>query len=126
MDSGQTFQANPLFSGLTIGTYSIFVSDNMGCTFESSVTLDIVSSTHEIESAAIFKAYPNPRDGIFNQEVSGLEHPSVFLDLVIYNTSGEQVQTSKLAKYGTVFKGQVSLYYYPAGAYFIRSLREAC
>jgi len=120
IDNGQTFQANPFFDNLSMGTYSIVIIDNMGCTFEDVVVLDIVSSTTEIGAAQFFKAYPNPTDGIFNLEVSGLEQSSVFLDIEVYNTSGQRVQTSKLGKYGAVFKGQVSLYHYPSGTYLIR------
>ena len=54
-----------------MGTYAVLVRDNMGCTFEATVSIDIVSSTAEIESTQVFLAYPNPTDGIFNLEISG-------------------------------------------------------
>jgi len=124
IDNGQTFQESPLFNNLLMGAYPILVVDNMGCTFENTVMLDIVSSTADIEGAQFFKAYPNPTDGIFNIEVSGLEHSSVFLNLEIYNTSGQLVQRSKIGKFDDVFKGQVSLYHYPVGTYLIRFSSE--
>ena len=85
---------------------------------------DIISSTSDIGSAQVFKAYPNPTDGIFNLEVVGLEDAGLFLDIEVYNTAGQQVQKSKIGRFGDAYKGQVSLYHYPAGAYTIRFISD--
>ena len=119
--------------GYGVGNYTItnefgfplFTSDGA---FGASETFDFcgdqITSTPEIESGKFFKAYPNPTDGIFNLEVSGIQHSSVFLDIEVFNTSGQRVQTSKIGKFGEVYKGQVSLYHYPAGAYTIRFISD--
>ena len=120
IDNGQSFQENPLFDNLPMGTYAILVEDERGCSFEDSINLDITISNDEIDNPQFFKVFPNPTDGIFNLEVSGLDHSSVFLDIEIYNTSGQQVQKTTLGKFGNVYKGQVSLYHYPPGMYLIR------
>jgi len=124
IDGGTTFQSNRIFNDLPSGGYPVVIRDGNDCVFETEVTVDFITSTSELATKYDISVFPNPTDGVLTLEVSGLNHSDVFLDLEIYNALGKRMHITNLTKYGDRYIGQVSLYYYPAGTYFIRFVNE--
>jgi len=62
---------------------------------------------------------PNPTDGLFRIEASGLKEQG-FLGLQILSMDGKQIQRAQLNRIGNMHKGDLSLRHEPAGIYFIR------
>ena len=91
-------------TGLSVGSYSITVTDNNGCAkqsttdISSTITTVIVSAAAESSEMTLF---PNPaqsRFNITNDEIKS--HTSVLV--VLYNTAGVEVYSKVIIKEGEV------------------------
>lgn len=91
-------------TGLSVGSYSITVTDNNGCAkqsttdISSTITTGIVSAAAESSEMTLF---PNPaqsRFNITNDEIKS--HTSVLV--VLYNTAGVEVYSKVIIKEGEV------------------------
>jgi len=124
IDGGTTFQSGRIFNDLPSGVYQVVIKDGNDCVYEEDIMVDFTTSTKELEPSYDITVFPNPTDGVMNLQVSGVNHDDVFLDLEIYNALGKRMHHTNLTKYGDRYIGQVSLYHYPAGTYFIRFVNE--
>ncbi len=124
IDGGVTFQNNRIFNGLSSGLYQVYIKDSNDCVYEEEIMVDFLTSTKDLEPTYSITVFPNPTDGVLNLQVSGVNHGDVYLDLEIYNAVGKRMHNTNLTKYGDHYIGQVSLYHYPAGTYFIRLVNE--
>ena len=120
IDNGITFQEDPVFDGLPNGNYTILVVDGLGCAIELDVTVGVISSTNTLSVGQLIEVFPNPTDGVFSINIKGLNQANHMLKLEIINAEGKLVQVTNLTRYNDVFTGQVSLYNYPDGVYFVR------
>jgi hypothetical protein len=90
--------------GLSVGSYSITVSDNNGCfkqataVISSSMTTGIVAEAMESEDITLF---PNPTQSKFNI-TNGDFKPAESVLVVLYNTAGVEVYSKILVKEGEV------------------------
>jgi hypothetical protein len=119
IDGGSTFETSGMFSGLSVGFYSIEVTDANGCVYTESVSIAVIDAIDELGEGSI-KVYPNPTDGLFTIEISGLEREDVFLNLQILDATGRRIQSSNLTYYSGVYKGMLSLTAYSSGVYYVR------
>ena len=122
--NGVVFQSSNVFENLTAGEYEVSVQDILGCTVTEIVTIDFETPIDDIFSDHLIEVFPNPTDGIFRINVTGLDQSSVFLKLEIYDAAGKRIQTSSITKYDDTYTGQLSLLHYPAGTYFVRFLND--
>jgi hypothetical protein len=92
--NGTNYFSGSLFSNLLPGTYTGYVKDNNGCV--SSVNLFVNDNNSSISELAInvLKLYPNPNEGIFELELSGLKGNQV--ELKFFNVSGQLVSSIQL------------------------------
>ncbi|MEL7252374.1 MAG: T9SS type A sorting domain-containing protein, partial [Bacteroidota bacterium] len=118
-------QDNPLFENLEAGDYTMVVEDSLGCTVTVDIMLDIINSTETITigSAAVL-VYPNPTLGVFRVELPGLEVNSVFLPIKVYDAKGSLLYDTQLPQYNGRYTGQLSLYAYPDGVYYLRFMDD--
>ncbi len=123
IDGGSNTQATGLFTSLSVGFYSIEVTDANNCEYTESVSVAVVDAINEISEGSI-KVYPNPTDGLFSIEISGLERDDVFLNLQILDATGRRIQSSNLTYYSGVYKGMLSLTAYASGTYYVRLLDD--
>ena len=123
INGGNSFQDDNVFTGLSPGEYDVVVRDSLGCESEMQVTVDIMVGIGTVVFGNSIEIYPNPTSGVFQIEVKGLEELS-YLGLVIIDEAGRIVQRGRLANYNGVLTGQMSLYVYPSGIYFIRFEHE--
>jgi hypothetical protein len=123
IDGGANFEASGLFTGLSVGFYSIVVIDSDGCQYTQSVSVAVLDAIDDIKKGDI-KVYPNPTDGLFSIEISGLDRNDVFLNLHVLDANGRRIQSSNLTYYSGVYKGMLSLTAYASGVYYVRLLDE--
>lgn len=123
IDGGANFEASGLFTGLSVGFYSIVVIDSDGCQYTQSVSVAVLDAIDDIKKGEI-KVYPNPTDGLFSIEISGLDRNDVFLNLQVLDATGRRIQSSNLTYYSGVYKGMLSLTAYASGVYYVRLLDE--
>ncbi len=120
INDGTTSQNNGTFTGLVSGAYPVLVTDANGCEYEEMVLVDFDVSLVDPISGATMEVLPNPTNGVFRINVSGINRPSPFLYFEIFNTAGQLIQTKSLVRYDGVYTAELSLAAYPAGVYYVR------
>jgi hypothetical protein len=68
IDSGNSYQTSPIFTGLTVGTYPIWVKDSLGCDYPFSGTIDASSALPE--PSYLFSTYNFSGDTVVIVDVS--------------------------------------------------------
>lgn len=81
--------------GQAAGTYELLLTDAQGCTFSTSYTIPMVSSTEEVQRSKELAIYPNPTAGPFNIAFSK-GYPEPFF-IEIFSINGRSV--SRYYKY---------------------------
>lgn len=118
---GLLTQDSSVFTGLLPGSYTVTVRDeSSGCEASLDIVVDIMVSTDEpVFFGRQVKLYPNPTEGFVRAEIKGIEDMG-FLPVKIYDAGGQVVRHARLATYGELTQGTVSLYGLPAGTYYLR------
>ncbi len=119
IDGGSTYQSDNVFSGLAAGDYNVVVQDDSGCKISEEVTIDMIVGLDDIPGLSIV-VLPNPTDGLFKINITGLKLESPLLSLEIYDYSGKLIQLKGLVKYNDTYTGSLSLEHYPSGIYFVK------
>jgi hypothetical protein len=99
--NGTNYYSGSLFSNLAAGTYTCYVKDANGCINTTTVTVDQVAGLLDENSLSV-NLYPNPNNGIFEIESSGLTGDK--LNCKLFNIQGQLVSEFNL----TVVDGKVS------------------
>ena len=119
IDGGVTFSASNSFEGLPSGDYEIVVQSNDGaCTQELSLTVDFVLGTSDLLQDLV--ASPNPTNGLFTLSLSGHSYIEDFLTVEVFDINGKLIQARKFSRYDGQYRGEISLYSYPAGVYLLK------
>lgn len=124
IDGGVTFQNSNIFNGLPADTYEVLITDGSECSYTEIVVVDMIVPTSGVIADYSVEVMPNPTDGVFRINFTGLEKASVYLPYEIFSESGHRIQNGQLVKYDGNYTGTISLYAYPAGLYFVRFLDE--
>lgn len=124
IDGGNTFQDDPFFGNLAVGNYSITIRDANECQTNTSFTIDMAVSTSSTIVGQIIEVMPNPTEGIFRINLTGLDRTSVFLPYQILTTEGKLVYESSITRYDGTYTGMISLEAYPDGVYYVRLMDE--
>lgn len=124
IDGGMTFQSSNVFTGLAVGSYNVIIEDGIGCTVIEQFGIDFSTGIEGTIVGQSIEVFPNPTDGIFRINLTGVEHSSVFLGFEIFNTAGQRIQVGNLVKYDNTYTSMVSLVHYPSGVYFVRLLHD--
>jgi len=114
----QIVQNSPNFSNLINDDYYIQVLDAGGCTIGIDYTLGEPTSISGINQSNL-NIFPNPTDGVFKINLSGVDYDSVFMPFKIFDNSGKFIDELKLVRYDDTYTTQVSLVPYPSGVYYI-------
>jgi uncharacterized protein (DUF2141 family) len=97
--NGTNFYSGSLFSGLAIGTYTVYIKDANGCITSMEVTVN--TSGIEEFNFSLVNIYPNPNKGVFELEIEGIVGTNV--EAKLFNVSGQLVSSFQLtAKDGKV------------------------
>jgi hypothetical protein len=99
--NGTNYYSGSLFSNLAAGTYTCYVKDANGCINTTTVTVDQVAGLAD-ENSLNVKLYPNPNNGVFEIESSGLTGDK--LNCKLFNIQGQLVSEFNL----TIIDGKVS------------------
>ncbi len=87
-------------TGLTAGTYTVTVTDSIGCTKQGSVIIT-VSSSHEIAALKSLDISPNPTSGIFTVDLVLTRTEAVRIDL--FDVTGKLLETTEATTAGNRF-----------------------
>ena len=124
IDGGNTFQEESFFGNLEVGTYSVTVRDANECQTNTTFVIDMAVSTSSTVAGQIIEIMPNPTDGIFRINLTGLDRTSVFLPYQIFTSEGKFLYESSITRYDGTYTGLVSLSAYPNGVYYVRLMDE--
>lgn len=114
------FSVSNVFEGLEPGEYTVYVQDEYGCESTQTFTIGDDVAVTTIDSNRKITMFPNPTDGLFMIEITGLESDAISLPVDVYNSKGQIIQRSNVATYSGIYKGTVSLFHYPAGVYLVK------
>jgi len=120
IDGGNNFQDDPVFENLPVGNYSVTVRDANECQTNTTFIIDMAVSTASTIVGQIIEIMPNPTEGIFRVNLTGLDRNSVFLPYQILTTEGKLVYESSITRYNGTYTGMISLEAYPDGVYYVR------
>ncbi|MEM0939275.1 MAG: T9SS type A sorting domain-containing protein [Bacteroidota bacterium] len=119
INGGATFRFSNTFNNLSVGNYEILVRDSLDCTVSASVEiLEIPLSTKSLEDE--LKISPNPSEGLFNITLSGEYSTDHYLIIQVFDINGKLIQERRFGRYDNEFRGEISLYAYPAGMYLLK------
>jgi hypothetical protein len=91
--NGTNYYTGSLFSNLAAGTYTCYVKDANGCINTTTITVDQVAGLADENSLSV-NLYPNPNNGIFEIESSGLIGEK--LNCKLFNIQGQLVSEFSL------------------------------
>lgn len=92
--NGTNYYSGSLFSNLGAGTYTCYVKDANGCISTTTILVDEVAGIVE-NDLQIINLYPNPNNGVFELEVTGLKGDK--LDCKLFNIQGQLVSEFSLS-----------------------------
>ncbi len=107
-------QTTPTATGLSTGSYSVTVTDGIGCTKTAQVS--VVSSSQEIAILDKLDISPNPSNGFFNVKIQLSELAQTQVD--VYNATGHLIQTATALSASPSFS--FDLRDRPTGLYFLK------
>ncbi len=112
--SWSTGQAGPFISGVSVGIYTVEITDDNGCTYTETIDLSTVANL-DIDGLKSWNLFPNPtKDYVYlNIELENQRD----LSLNIYNISG--VNIFQQALFGKAIQEQIDLGDIPSGTYFV-------
>jgi hypothetical protein len=87
-----TGDTSATISNVLPGTYTVTVTDAMGCSSTATTTVDFSNSANNLPGLVNAEVYPNPNNGIF--ALSMQFETATDVQLEMYNTLGEKVYTS--------------------------------
>jgi len=123
-ETTQTIVVDSTGVGIGIGTYSVTVSDNIGCegSDDISVTWSACPGIAENNKNMDVSIAPNPSNGQFNLivgEVSGQ------IEMMVLNELGQLVYSDKIKENNSGnYTKQFNLTYLPKGIYFVKLVNE--
>ncbi len=104
------------------GTFSVSVTDNIGCEGSGQVTIHVIdcSGIDELLSNGTIHIWPNPNSGTFSMKISGISGEAT---LHIMKTTGELVKTENLILGNETIR-EFNLGNLAAGIYYIRLITK--
>jgi len=97
-----------LFNNLPQGDYSVTVTDANGCTFETLVTVDMITDITDLDKKIMVNVFPNPTKGSINVTIKGVDEivemkiisatGNVLLEDKIFMSNVKNLDLRKLAK----------------------------
>ena len=125
IQGGLVYQDSNIFDELGAGVYTVFVRDAAGC--ETTIEVEInalINSVRKVYNDIFVQVSPNPGNGLYTVQVSGLEQDGLYLPMQILDASGKVVHNWNLVWYDDMYTSQVSIFEEPAGMYFVRFKRS--
>lgn len=117
---GENFQPSNEFLDLINGTYMVTVRDGQGCEAVLEVIVDDPNDVYTATAGQTITIYPNPTDGVFKVELTGMPNKGALLPVEIYDASGRVLQYRNMARYDGTYFGHFSIVNYPVGVYYVR------
>lgn len=88
--NGSTYQAGSLFTGLSGGTYNLYIKDSKGCISTVVIKIEQVGLDELTQGTlTLVNLYPNPTSSMLTLEVSGVQGSKI--DVRVFNMNGQLV-----------------------------------
>ena len=85
---GVNYYSGSLFTGLSGGTYTVYIQDNNSCIHEISIVVEDLSGINELGlNIGNTSLYPNPNNGIFTLKIDGCSGDK--FEARIFNSLGQ-------------------------------------
>ena len=107
--------------GLTIGTYTVTITDDNNCDEIIEVVVEGVTAAADLEIVSSFELSPNPTNGQFLLDVSLSQTSNI--NVSIYNILGQNVYNGSYR--GNEINERLDLSNEPTGTYYIRLYNES-
>lgn len=117
---GENFQPSNEFLDLINGTYMVTVRDGQGCDVVLEVIVDDPNDVYTASAGQRVIIFPNPTDGVFKVELTGMPNRGTLLPIEIFDAAGRVVQHGKIVRYDDTYFGHFSLINHPVGVYYLR------
>lgn len=126
IDSGQVYQAFPIFNDLMPGLYHVAIRGRGDCLYRDTIRVGFNSSTANLQGAeARINVYPNPNEyGFYTVDIQGLTSSNNSIKYKVLSQDGKTIHHGQLPKVNEHYSGILSLYKYPAGVYYLYVLDE--
>lgn len=118
IDGGASYSSTNIFDMLGDGVYDIVVKDAGNCIQDTTVQIDIVSTT-SVDISSVIQILPNPNNGYFTIVIEDQELRENRLTYVILDSSGKQINENTIGRFNDAYLGAVNLTSFPDGSYFI-------
>ena len=96
IDGGQSFQASKVFNNLPVGSYNLLVQDAIGCSAATDTIIDLQVGLDDFILGYAMEVFPNPGDGLYRINVSGIQLGDPYLDFLVYDADGKMIQSGNL------------------------------
>jgi len=116
--NGGAFSQDSFFLMLEPGDYMVTVRDSAGCQIIDTVTVSTQVGTTTPTSNSFISISPNPGQGIY-QITASFDSKAIFIPYAVISASGETLLFGSIARYGAVYRNELSLSVFPAGVYYI-------
>ena len=117
---GGNFQNSNEFFDLINGTYTITVRTTQGCEITLEVVVDDPNDVYTASAGQRVIIFPNPTDGVFKVELTGLPNRGTLLPIEIFDAAGRLIQSGNIVRYDDSYYGHFSLVTQPVGTYYLR------
>ncbi|MCF8298418.1 MAG: right-handed parallel beta-helix repeat-containing protein [Saprospiraceae bacterium] len=118
--TGQTLTIDTTGYGLGAHTFSVSVTDIIGCTTNDAIEITFAdcSGINEINDKFNVKLYPNPTKGLLNLDIDG--KTSAKMEFCLLNLQGQIIWCETLEKSNDRLHKEIDLSIYPKGIYYLR------
>lgn len=106
-------QSSPTATNLPVGTYTICITDSLGCQVCDSVDISFALSSTSIDESANFSISPNPTSGIVNISMS-----QNIIETYVTDLTGRRIFVKEQSK------NRIDISYVPSGIYFLHMKTE--
>ncbi|MBL4754556.1 MAG: T9SS type A sorting domain-containing protein, partial [Flavobacteriales bacterium] len=114
-------QTDSVATGLSVGTYSVTVTDANGCTASGSAQVEIFDRIGELDLGLSFEVYPNPTNGVVTLAIEFSRHMD--FNVQVRNLVGEILLVSSYSGNSSL-REDLNLGELPNGVYFISVYTE--
>ncbi|MFH0866084.1 MAG: T9SS type A sorting domain-containing protein [Bacteroidota bacterium] len=111
-------QTTQTATNLIAGTYTVTVTDNVGCTTVESAVVNCVVGIAETYNTGNISIAPNPSDGSFNMTITGFEGKDAMI--YICNIIGQTLYSENLSVTTDIYSEKMDLKDLGQGVYFIK------
>lgn len=112
-----------LFGPNGAGTYTLSITDDMGCVYTTTITVSYNTvGISELSSVYSINVFPNPSSGLFTLKFNSTETKEVSYQIT--DALGKKIVAANLGRISPEFNKQIDLSEYANGVYFLQIVAD--